>query len=364
MDELVGRLAIYCALGRDVRTFRKALLGHPTAESALADPSTSARVRAATTREFLDEAHEVADRAAADGLAFTWPGRPDFPEALRVTGCQLLCTTGALPAAEEEVFGGAAGAPALSVVGSREADAYGVEIAALLGRACARVSRGVVSGAAVGVDRAAHGAVLEAGGWTAVFLCTGLSVGLQRDAWARDALGTGRAWFASELLPEAAGAAWTFPDRNRLIAAMGRATVVVQAARKSGTLHTARFAREYGRSVFAVPGDLGMPQTEGVLDLLHGGTAVVLRHPLDLEGALGVRGLRAVEWPTARVRDHRSARAPVGGPVTELLTRRGALPAALIDAALGESASALLLEAELSGLVRRDGQGLYHLITG
>lgn len=360
MDELTGRVAIYCALGRDVRTFRRTLGAYGSALEALAHPGLIARARSALEPSVVASAEAVLASAEAVGLRWTWPGRADYPARLAPAGAQLLSVLGDLPAA----------GPALAVVGSRDADHYGVELSACLGAAAASVGATLVSGGAAGVDHAAHEAALAAGGRTVVVLGTGLAAGLRRDPWLPECVASGRGAVVSELLPDAAGAQWTFPDRNRLIAAWGDAIVVVQAGRKSGTLYTARHGREYGRPVFAIAGDVGMPLTEGVHDLLAEGGARLLRSPLDLEEALGVRGLRSARWPSGRRRTAPASGAaqvlPDGvlGQVVALLQTEGAATAAALEARLGERLDGVLLDGELAGLVARDAQGRYTASSG
>ncbi len=175
------------------------------------------------------------------------------------------------------------GAPAIGIVGTRECNAYGRGVAAHLAGALAAAGVVVVSGLARGIDTEAHRAAVRSGRTIAV-LGHGLGTtappvnrGLRRDIVEHGGLVLS-SW------PDAMRPTrYTFPARNRWIAALSQAVVVVQAPRKSGALITARQAAELGREVFAVPGDIGNPHSAGCNWLLQSGA-----HPLiDVDAFVG-----------------------------------------------------------------------------
>ena len=164
---------------------------------------------------------------------------------------------------------------AVGVVGPRRGTLYGTQTAEKLSRELARAGVTVVSGLARGVDAAAHRAALEAGGRTLAVIAPGLTklyppehVGLARDVVAAGAVLT-------ESPLSRSPAPGLFPQRNRIISGLSCGVLIVEAARKSGALHTARHAQEQGREVFAVPGHITDPTAEGCHDLIRDGATLV-----------------------------------------------------------------------------------------
>jgi DNA processing protein len=166
-------------------------------------------------------------------------------------------------------------APAVALVGSRSASPTGIEAARALGRALGERGVCVVSGLALGVDAAAHEGALEAGGPTVGVLGCGIDVVYPRGN--RALFGGVRAAGAlvSEYYLGEPPLAWRFPARNRIIAGLCDAVVVVEAPHKSGALITARHGADCGRDVWAVPGPLGTPECQGSNRLLGDGAGVL-----------------------------------------------------------------------------------------
>ncbi|HVT60900.1 MAG TPA: DNA-processing protein DprA [Thermoanaerobaculia bacterium] len=182
--------------------------------------------------------------------------------------------------------------PAVAIVGSRLADAYGREVAEDFARALAAAGVTVVSGFAQGIDAAAHrGALTAAGGTTVAVLGCGVGVsypsGHSRLA---DAIAE-RGALVSEFPCGTRPRAGYFPIRNRTIAALAVGTLVVQAARRSGSLSTARHARDLGRDLYAVPGNIFSRRSVGPHSLLRHG-ALLVDHPDVLLERLRQLGLR------------------------------------------------------------------------
>lgn len=164
---------------------------------------------------------------------------------------------------------------AVSIVGTRRPTPYGEGVAAEVAAALAREGITVVSGLARGIDAAAHRAALEAGGRTVAVMGTGPDRiyppehrELARAIEARGALLT-------EYPPGTPPAPYAFPHRNRIIAALGMVTVVVEAGARSGALITARLADSLSRPVYAVPGLLGRPQSLGCHRLIQDGASLL-----------------------------------------------------------------------------------------
>lgn len=259
-------------------------------------------------------------------------------------------------------------APAVSVVGTRHPDEYGAEVARRLGFALGRAGVTVVSGGALGVDRIAHEAALDAGGRTVVVFGGGvgrphppsLKPLFERVARSGSAL-------LSEYPVEAPPSRRHFPERNRLIAALADAVVVVQAGAGSGALITAEWAKRLGVPLFAVPADLWYHASAGTLDLLRQGARPLI-HPQDLTVVPELASLSVApgDWPEPGHRPWgvanpwETAAPPVeatlaDSPVLALLRRRPADLDALV-AATGLPAGRLQAELttlEVSGTVRR-----------
>jgi DNA processing protein len=162
---------------------------------------------------------------------------------------------------------------AVAVVGARACSGYGASVARMLGRELASAGLVVVSGLARGVDAEAHRGALDVGGLTVAVL----GCGIDRDYPAAHAELARRVaaggLLVSEYAPGVEPAPWRFPARNRIIAGLCAATVVVEARERSGALITADLALEEGREVFAVPGEIGSALSAGTNALLRLGAS-------------------------------------------------------------------------------------------
>jgi DNA processing protein len=238
------------------------------------------------------EADREAARAAGMGVALLGPGDPAYPLPLIHTfdPPPVLYVRGAwLPG---DVV-------AVAVVGSRRASAYGTLQAGRLARGLAAAGVTVVSGLARGVDTAAHrGALAAPGGRTVAVLGSGLArpypaenLPLLEEAAARGAV-------LSEFPLDTPPHALNFPRRNRVLAALALATVVVEASESSGSLITAHLAAELGKDVAALPGRVDAPGSRGANGLLKEGAALV-EGPEDVLALLEIPGL-SVPVPLGR----------------------------------------------------------------
>jgi DNA processing protein len=231
--------------------------------------------------------------------------------------------------------------PAVAVVGARACSAYGAQVARSLGRELASAGIVVVSGLARGIDGAAHRGTLEGGGPTIAVL----GCGIDRDYPAAHAELAARirdeGLIVSEYEPGVEPAPWRFPARNRIIAGLCSATVVVEARERSGALITADFALEEGREVLAVPGEITSALSAGTNALLRLG-ATPLTRTADVLEVFGLEPVRT-ELPDS--------------PLLELL------PASIdqLVRATGRTArdiAAELAELELAGAVV-ESEGVY-----
>jgi DNA processing protein len=245
--------------------------------------------------------------------------------------------------------------PAVSIVGARRASVDGNEIARALSRSIGAVGATVVSGMALGIDSAAHTGALDAGGGTVAVLAGGADVPYpsSKRSLYRRILEHG--CVVSEMPPGFTPFKWCFPARNRTIAALGRMTVVVEAAERSGSLITAEVAADLGRDVGAVPGPITSWRSKGANALLHDG-AVLVRDAGDvLDVVVGL--------------DHDPPRDPGAGlpPRLASLVRAVAGGRDTLAAVAGapdqvQATLAALTELELQGRLRRAPGGRYVVV--
>ncbi|MBW4553530.1 MAG: DNA-processing protein DprA [Aphanocapsa sp. GSE-SYN-MK-11-07L] len=247
--------------------------------------------------------------------------------------------------------------PAIAIVGTREPSEYGKRWTEKLARTLAENRFTVVSGLAEGIDTYAHTGCLEAGGRTIAVLGTGVDLvypprnrGLYQQVLQQ---GVVLSEYPSGTQPDRVH----FPRRNRIIAGLCRAVLIMEAASKSGALITARLANDYGRDVYVLPGSLDNPKAIGCLGLVNRGAQVILSagHLLELLGAIP-----QLDQPAP------SASAPIPDLPPDLatvletlrqLTAASAQPAIGFDLLVQTTAlnpgavSSALLQLELLGLV-------------
>lgn len=234
------------------------------------------------------------EQAERLGIRFVVPGDSEWPAGLadldhveplnQMAGCPVgLWVKGPAPLAETV-------AGAVAVVGSRSATTYGTQVAADLAAHLAQHERCVVSGAAYGIDQAAHRGALAAGGTTVAVLACGVDRAYPAGHKAMlDHIATTGA-VVSDLRPGCAPSRHRFLARNRLIAAMTRGTVVVEAAIRSGALNTAGWAQRLQRVTMGVPGPVTSAPSEGVHEQIRtGAMSLVTRgeHVRELLASIG-----------------------------------------------------------------------------
>jgi DNA processing protein len=241
--------------------------------------------------------------------------------------------------------------PAVAIVGARSCSSYGAGVARELARELARAGVVVVSGLARGIDGEAHRGTLEGGGRTVAVLGCGIDRDYPRSHSELARRIRERGAVVSEYPPGVEPAPRRFPARNRIIAGLCAATVVVEARERSGALITADFALELGRDVFAVPGEITSALSAGTNDLLRQGAAPLLSAGDVLE-ALGLE-------PAVR---QLPSLSPAGSQVLRLLAD-GARDADDLARASGRTTAevaAVLVELELAG-VANEADGLYRV---
>lgn len=264
--------------------------------------------------------------------------------------------------------------PMVAIVGSRDASAAGQRLTRQFAAELGQAGFTIVSGLARGIDRVAHETALETG--TVAVLAGGLdTIYPPEHAGLAQAIATSGC-LVSEMPPGFEPRAQDFPRRNRIISGMARAVLIVEAASRSGTLTTARFATEQGREVFAIPGHPLDPRAEGVNALIKQG-ATFTTTPSDILATLGTFDKPLPFAPsTPDRRDHGpatrtvpaippSAMVPVlkGADILAVLAVLGPQPTTAdeVGRATGLTArkvAAALTDLDLAGRLERHGHGL------
>lgn len=223
---------------------------------ALADPATASLAE--------QEMHRA---AAMDITILTWDC-PAYPPLLKEIGNPpvVLFVKGSVDTLAQ---------PGLAVIGARAASSYGLQMAESLAASLAGHKLPVISGMALGIDAAAHRGALAGGGTTVAVLGCGLDVLYPRQNRKLAEKIEERGAIVSEYPLGTQPDAFRFPARNRIISGLALGVIVVEAAKKSGTLITAQLALDQGREVFAVPGRIDSPKSEGCHFLVKNGAKLV-----------------------------------------------------------------------------------------
>lgn len=323
--------SIAAAWKAPIQTLRDAGLDRRSVESLLA------------VRRELNPQVELEQVIARGYDVYTWDDT-NYPANLRMTPQPppILYARGQIKRQDEL---------AVAIVGTRQISSYGREVAHLLGSELAQHGVTIVSGLAIGVDAIAHQAALDAGGRTIAVLGSGIDqiYPLTNSKLARRIIEQGA--LVSEYPLGTKPEASNFPPRNRIISGLSLAVVVVEAAKRSGALITARFAAEQGRDVLAVPGSILNPSSEGCNQLIQDGAMPIV----------SANGLLE-RLQLARVVAHQEARVTVPtSPAEEMILKHISTEPQhmneIVRAAPMETAevSSLLAMMELKGLVRQVG---------
>lgn len=338
-----------------------------------------ARLCGRKAREVLDKdspidlAAKIRQDASKLGAGIITRDSDRYPEYLR----EIYAPPGAF-FTEGEIH--AADRLAVAIVGMRRPSDYGRRVAGRLAADLARKGITIVSGMAYGIDAEAHRATIDAGGRTIAVLGCGLTQNypaehkeLRREIAAHGAV-------ISEFHLRAHPRKENFPRRNRLISGLSLATVVVEAAQRSGALLTARLALEQGREVMAVPGPVHTQKSTGCHHLLREGAHLVenaddivnalpeyARNMLDNPAQIRVKGMGPEEprvrevpgaMPNPNLTEDENALLHLlerGDNTIEGLTQKRGLPA--------QEVSSALLRLELEGLVRQTTSGMYERVS-
>lgn len=271
-----------------------------------------------------------------NGLSFVCPGDSQWPEALDVLAGVFRDRRGGLPIGVwvRGRLDPSALARSVAIVGSRAATAYGTSVATDWSARLAEQDVLVVSGAAYGIDAAAHRGCLAVGSPTIAVLACGLDEAYPRgNAALVDRIAESGA-VLSEAAPGTSVNRGRFLSRNRLIAAFGAATLVVEAGVRSGALSTARWALDLGRPVGAVPGPVTSSLSLGAHQLMRESDATLVSRPEEVLELVGDLGSEAAPLPLGDV-DAVDALSLDAAAVHEALPARGPVTVAELMAATG-----------------------------
>jgi DNA processing protein len=344
------------------RTFRALVNHYGGARAALERlPELARRGGASGPPRIYSLAQAEREIRAAEAVAvrFVALGEPDYPTRLQMIddAPPLLAVRGNRSTLALSL---------VAIVGARNASAAGMKFAERIARELGEAGFGIASGLARGIDAAAHRASLATG--TVAVLAGGHDriyppehVGLSEAILAAGAL-------ISEMPLGREPRARDFPRRNRLISGLSLGVLVIEAARRSGSLITARMALEQGREVFAVPGSPLDPRCDGSNGLLKQG-ATLVTEAADVTAVLQPILGRPVDLPVEEPEPSAAARQPEPGieeraRIVDLL---GPTPVGLDDLVrlAGSSPAAVrtvLLELEIAGRIERHGGGLVSLL--
>jgi DNA processing protein len=221
----------------------------------------------------------IADAHRA-GIRLICPGDSEWPSALDDLEAARPCALWARGASDLR----ACSHPAVAVIGTRAATAYGVHVATEITADLAACGLTIISGAAYGIDAAAHKAALAVGGLTVAVLACGPDISYPREHAELLQQITARGLIVSEYPPGHRPTRTAFLARNRIIAALaGAGTVVVEAPRVSGALNAARYARRLSRPLMAVPGPVTSAASTGCHELITSGAATCVTCAADVQ---------------------------------------------------------------------------------
>ena len=349
---MLARLRLVRSQGIGPVTFRQLIQRFGSAEAALAAvPDLARRGGGPPPRLFGEsEARREIEQVEALGARYLALGQGLYPRALAAMegAPPLLIARGDLRLLER---------PMVAIVGARNASAAACRFARGLAHDLGRDEIVVVSGLARGIDTAAHDGAMETG--TIGCAAGGIDIFYPPENEARQRRMGEVGIVLSERAPGHEPRAKDFPRRNRIIAGLAQATVVVEAAPKSGSLITARMAAEAGREVMAVPGSPLDPRAQGCNQLIRDGATLIQNAADVIEGLRPARHFASpretyVPAPTAEDsrEDVRSQvielLGPSPAPVDEIIRLSGADPGAV---------QLVLLELDLAGRLDRHAGG-------
>ena len=301
-----------------------------------------------------ENASSALDRAARAGAQLIASGDENYPARLAELPDPppVLFAIGDLAQLRE---------PCVAIVGTRRATGYGERVTFEIAGALARAGVTVLSGMARGIDGVAHRAALAAGGRTVAVLGTGVDVAYPAAHRLLHEEIAARGLLLSEELPGDRASGGSFPKRNRIIAALATAVIVVEAPHRSGALITAMHALDLNRIIAAVPGPIDVPQSAGSNTLLRDGAIIIA----EVADALALVGATEPAAPSRLPSDaqvladltQRAVWHALESPAPDLdaLAARASLPARRCLEAVSALEVTGAIECALTGEIRRRG---------
>ena len=334
-------------------------------EQLLADPGSRPELVA---RLGQTDPEPLLSRAERRGVRFVTPADAEWPTQLDdLAHGQRVQGLGGVPVGLwvrgpmrlDELEG------SVAIVGSRSASSYGFDVATDVAATLARAGTPVVSGAAFGIDQAGHRGALAAGGRTvAVLACGADRVYPSAHRELIDHIASHCA-VVSEAPLGSSPTKVRFLSRNRLIAALSRGTVLVEAATRSGALNTAHWADQLSRVVMGVPGPVSSATSEGVHNQIRAGAATLVTSGFDVLELTGTSGEHLMAVPRGPERPHDRFSLPEIRVLDAVPVARGATTASIgrIACVSVREADRVLTALSAAGLVRPGPDG-WRLATG
>jgi DNA processing protein len=360
-DDLIARLRLMRSPGIGPVTFRQLLARFGGAEQALAAvPDLAARGGGRAPALFSEGAARTEiERVEKQGARYLSLGQGLYPRLLAEMpdAPPLLTVKGDLQLLDR---------PIVAIVGARNASAAACRFARGLAHDLGREDIVVVSGLARGIDSAAHDGSLDSG--TIGVIAGGIDVVYPPENADRQRAIAERGLLVAEMPPGTEPRARHFPYRNRIIAGLSRATVVVEAAPRSGSLITARLAAEAGREVMAVPGSPLDQRAQGCNQLIREGATLVQSAADVMEGLQTMTGkIASPAYPF----DHHADAMPIepAGELRDRITDLLGPTAAPVDEIVRQSGATagevqlILLELDLAGRLERHAGGKVSLVS-
>ena len=243
----------------------------------------------------------------------------------------------------------------LAVVGSRQMTTYGRQVVEKIVGEIAAAGVTIVSGFMYGVDAAVHQAVLKVGGRTIAVMPCGIDLihpAYQQDLYVEILNNNGL--ILSEYEGNIPPALWTYPRRNRIVAGLSRAALIIEAGEKSGSLITASFAKKFKRKVFVVPGPITSENSKGIMQLIKEGAEAV-SSAQDILKYYKIKGVAKID---------RGRTSIIGGAEQEIINQlqKEALDIDAISRNLGMPAAkmgTILSMMQLKGQIKQEGNKYY-----
>lgn len=217
----------------------------------------------------LDLRHQELERLKREGVRYVTVLNEDYPKRLlKIHGYPMgLFVKGELPGEDR---------PTAAIIGARDCTNYGRQVAGDMAARLAACGVQIVSGLAAGIDAAGHAGALRSGGRTFGILGCGIKICYPRECFGLYERMSSHGGVLSEWLPDEAPRPQNFPVRNRIISGLSDAILVIEARQRSGSLITAGLGLEQGKEIFALPGRIGDPLSEGCNRLIQEGAGVLL----------------------------------------------------------------------------------------